>query len=102
LSWLPLTSFSDCRTPVSVYGVKAIFDIPIATASRLKKLAQENNLIKVQKNFSQDVFTEAERKYHSKMNEVKNFVYRKKKHRLQLIDTITPLFYFSKRKSLEG
>lgn len=101
--WISLKyNYKNQSAPVSVYGVQAIFDIPIASASRLKKLAVENNLLKVQKNFSQEAFSNDERKYHSKINEVKNLVYRKKKNRLQLIDTITPLFHFSKRKSLES
>jgi hypothetical protein len=101
--WITLKyNYKIQAAPVSVYGVEAIFGIPIASASRLKKLAEENKLIKVKKNFSENVFTEAERKYYNKESDVRNIVYSKKKNRLQLIDTITPLFNFSKRKSLEG
>jgi len=100
--WISLKyNYKIQAAPVSVYGVKAIFEIPIASASRLKKLAEENKLIKVKKNFSEKVFSEEERKYYNKMSDVRNLVYKKKKHRLQLIDTIIPLFNFSKRKSLE-
>lgn len=95
-------NFKVQSAPVSVYGIKAIFDIPIASASRLKSLAAKNKLIRVKKNYSKTTFNNFERAFYSKTNEVQNFVHKQNKNRLQLIDTITPLFNFSKRKSLES
>jgi hypothetical protein len=100
--WISLKyNYKIQSAPVSVKGVNAIFDIPIANASRLKTLAAKEGLLKVQKNYSDETFNEDERNYHTKINEVQNFVLKNKKNRLQLIDTITPLFNFRKRKSLE-
>lgn len=100
--WISLKyNYKIQAAPVSVYGVRSIFNIPIASASRLKTIAEKEKLLKVQKNYSDITYSNHERNYHKKINEVQNFVFRNKMNRLQLIDTITPLFNFSKRKSLE-
>lgn len=89
--------------PVSVIGVNKIFDISIATASRLKKAAQKEGYIKVKKNFEK-TFTEDKTVLFlfNKYNDFKdNLVYRDGEYKLQSIDTICPQFYFQKRIKLE-
>lgn len=96
-------NYKERSAPVSVFGLHKMFGISHSEASRLKRLAQDAKFIKVKKNFSNEVFDESkaiyERKYFLE-EKGKKIVNRKGKYRYQLIDTITPLFYFSKRKNL--
>ena len=93
-------NFKKKPAPVSVYGVQQIFNIPIATASRLKTAAKKEKYIKVKHNFEQITKDEAViLKYNGKKKAELRF--RKGKYYLQSIDTVYPLFYFIKRKSLE-
>lgn len=88
--------------PVSVIGVNKIFDISIATASRLKNTAFKEGLIKLKKNFGDIVkhknLMQLYLEYNDKRN---NIVYHDGEFRLQLIDAIYPLFDFIKRKNMK-
>lgn len=87
--------------PVSVIGVEKIFDIPRATASRLKIEAQKEGFLIVKKDFDSLKMTKKEKQDYVKYYDTKqNPVYYKGFYRLQLVDLIYPLFYFSKRISL--
>ncbi|HER39624.1 MAG TPA: hypothetical protein ENO10_00210 [Salinimicrobium catena] len=87
--------------PVSVKGVEKIFKISKAIASRLKKAAEKEKLIKVRKKYSEPVSKEMVQ-WSLKYNDLpQNIVFRRKKYRLQLIDTITPLFSFTRRKKMK-
>jgi hypothetical protein len=87
--------------PVSVNGVEKIFKISKAIASRLKKAAEKERLIKVKKHFSKPVSKEMV-ELSLKYNDLpQNIVFRKRKYRLQLTDTITPLFSFTRRKKMK-
>ncbi|MEH6512962.1 MAG: hypothetical protein V7734_07660 [Maribacter arcticus] len=85
--------------PVSVYGLKQIFNIPIATASRLKSAAKSEHYLKVKTNYEKISSDKAF--IMNKVDETDNLRYKNGKYYLQLIDTVCPLFYFIKRKSLE-
>lgn len=96
----PTFNFKNQFAPVSVYGVKQIFDIPIATASRLKSAAKKEKYLKVKHNLekiSKDLATTI--KYNKIRKEELRFI--KGHYYLQLIDTVYPLFHFNKRKRLE-
>ncbi|MCY2685861.1 hypothetical protein [Salinimicrobium sp. TH3] len=87
--------------PVSVNGVEKIFKISKAIASRLKNAAEKERLLKIKKNYSGPIHKETVQwclKYSSLPQKI---VYRKRRHRLQLIDTITPLFSFTRRKKMK-
>ncbi|MFT5244460.1 MAG: hypothetical protein ACI8QQ_002400 [Psychroserpens sp.] len=88
--------------PVSVIGVYKIFDISIATASRLKNAAFKEGLIKLKKNYGNIVNNKSIMQlcleYNDKRN---NIVFNNGKYRLQLIDTVYPIFYFIKRTNLK-
>lgn len=93
-------NFKNHFAPVSVYGVQQIFDIPIATASRLKTAAKKEKYIKVKHNFEQITIDEAVILKYNRLKKAE-LRFRKGKYYLQSIDTVCPLFYFKKRKSLE-
>lgn len=87
--------------PVSVNGVEKIFNISKAIASRLKKAAEKERLIKVKKHYSRpiskDIF-----QWSLKYNDLpQKIVFRRKKYRIQLTDTITPFFSFTRRKKVK-
>ena len=87
--------------PVSVNGVEKIFKISKAIASRLKKAAEKERLIKVKKHYSKPISKEVG-KWSLKYNDLpQNIVFRRRKYRLQLTDTITPLFSFTSRKKMK-
>lgn len=87
--------------PVSVNGVEKIFKISKASASRLKRAAVKEKLIKAKKNYSKPVSKEMG-KWSLKYSDLpQKIVYRRRRHRLQLIDTITPLFSFTRRKKMK-
>jgi hypothetical protein len=93
-------NYKDKPAPVSVIGVEQIFDITRSTASRIKRAAKEEGLLSVKKNYSKvekNIDVNKIRKY----NDVNNIVRRKGKYYYQEIDTVCPLFEFSKRKSLQ-
>lgn len=89
----------DLMAPVSVYGVQQIFDIPIATASRLKKAAKKAKYLKVKQNFDKISIDEAITS--KRLGDNKQLRYKKGKYYLRLVDTVCPLFYFKKRKPVE-
>jgi len=92
-------NFKKQPAPVSVYGVQQIFDIPIATASRLKNAAKKEKYLKVKQNFDKITLNEAVTlKYIGKKEGLR---FKNGKYYLQSIDTVCPLFYFVKRKSME-
>ncbi|UOK41589.1 MULTISPECIES: hypothetical protein [Flavobacterium] len=88
--------------PVSVIGIKKIFGISQAAASRLKNAAVAEKYIKVKKNFSEPIsnkiLVERALQYNDMPNKI---VYHNHEYRLQLIDTICPLFFFTKRTKLK-
>ena len=93
-------NYKDKPAPVSIIGVNQIFDIPQSTASRLKKAARKEKLLLVKKNYSEE-FKNADAKELRGPGHMKNAVTIDGKCYLQLIDTVCPLFEFSKRKSLK-
>lgn len=94
-------NYKDKFAPVSVIGVSQIFDISISTASRLKNEAVKEKLISVKKNYSKESYGKDIKAHHKHNDLPQNIVYRKGKYHLQLIDTVCPLFSFSKRNSLK-
>ncbi len=94
-------NFKKAPAPVSVYGVNEIFDISTATASRIKNAAANEKLISLKKNYTvKNLDAVAMHKFLEYNDNKHNLVYKDGKYVLQLIDTIFPLFYFRKRKSL--
>ena len=87
--------------PVSVNGVEKIFKISKAIASRLKKAAEKERLLKVKKNFSKALPKQILQGCLKYNDLPQNVVCRKRKYRLQLTDTITPLFSFTRRKKMK-
>lgn len=88
--------------PVSVIGVNKIFNISQATASRLKNAAYKEQFIKLKKNFGDVVTNKQAMELYLEYNEkANNIVFYEGEYRLQLIDTIYPLFYFIKRTNLK-
>ena len=101
----PHTRFNYKRepAPVSVSRVHKFFDISQATASTLKNAAAKKGLLKVKKNYGSMVFNKPAMLRSLKYDEKKaNIVYYNGNYHFQLIDTVCPLFYFTKRKSLEA
>lgn len=92
--------FKKHQAPVSVYGVLQIFDIPIATASRLKTAAKKEKYLKVKKNFEKITLNEAVTLRYTKLKK-SELRFRNGNYFLQSIDTVCPLFYFKKRKRME-
>ena len=98
----PKFDYTKAPAPVSVYGLNKIFNISTATASRIKNAAANEQLISLKKNYTvQHLNAVAMHKYLEYNDSKHNLVYKNGKYVLQLIDTIFPLFYFSKRKSLK-
>ena len=92
----------DSPAPLSVLGTGSIFQISPSTASRLKDLAQKEHLLEVQKNYGTIVPNKKAMdlclKYNDKRN---NIVFHQGNYRLQLIDTVLPLFLFKRRPKLK-
>lgn len=87
--------------PVSVFSIKKIFNISIATASRLKNAAFEQKFIKVKKDFRSTTIDHVifkVLKYNNKSNRV---FYKDGKFQYQEIDKIKIDFFFKKRKKLK-
>jgi len=98
----PKFNYKQQLAPVSVIGVEQIFDIPIATASRLKNFAFKENFIQLKKNYSETPIHKTMAALYCKYNNLNpNIVFHNGNYHLQLIDTVYPLFYFSKRSSVE-
>jgi len=88
--------------PVSVSWIQNYFKIPRATASELKKAAFKAGLIDVSKNYGKIVTNKSAMMKSLKYNDSRfNIVWHNGNYHFQLIDTIFPLFYFTKRKSIE-
>ncbi|MCC8358361.1 hypothetical protein [Salinimicrobium sediminilitoris] len=87
--------------PVSVNGVEKIFKISKAIASRLKRAAEKERLLKIKKNYSRPISKETVRWCLKYSGLPQKIVYRRRRHRLQLTDTITPLFSFTRRKKMK-
>lgn len=92
-------NFKKQPAPVSVYGIKKIFNISIATASRLKSAAKKEQYLKVKSNYEKISADEAYTR--KRIGKAECLRYSKGKYFLQSIDTVYPLFYFLKRKSME-
>lgn len=98
----PNFNYREAKAPISLNGINKIFDISAPTASRLKARAGYYNLIKVTKNYSSSIPHKRAMELCLKYNEMRNnIVFKDGHHRLQLIDTILPLFLFNKRKKLK-
>lgn len=98
----PKFNYKKQFAPVSIYGVKALFDISKATASRLKNNAAETGFIKLKKNYSDPLPGQSSvKELVSMFDPVPNLVYHNGKYRLQYIDTLYPNFHFKKRKSMK-
>lgn len=98
----PTFNYKKQLAPVSVIGVSKIFKISIATASRLKTAAYKEGFIKLKKNYqdiNMDIPLLGLILEHSDMGN--NIVYHKDDYRMQLIDTVYPLFCFIKRTNLK-
>ncbi|UKM63880.2 hypothetical protein GSB9_00426 [Flavobacteriaceae bacterium GSB9] len=97
----PKFNYKEQFAPVSVNGVEQLFNISVATASRLKSEASKAGLIKLKKNYSQKPVNKKIMQDYLDYNDMKqNIVYHKGNYHLQHIDEVYPLFYFIKRKSL--
>ncbi len=96
-------NYKNHSSPISVYGVNKIFNISIPKASRLKKFAANEGLIKVEKQYKKldipkfgvDGFKE----YYPEVTN--NLIYKDGNYYLQIIDLILPLFDIRRRKKLE-
>jgi hypothetical protein len=98
----PTFNYKKELAPVSVIGVHKIFNISVPTASRLKNAAHKEKFIKLKKNFSDTVVNKPLIDLYIEYNDLKNnVVFRDGEYRLQLIDTVYPLFYFKKRVKLK-
>ena len=79
-----------------------VFNISKATASRLKTAAYKEQFIKLKKNYediTMDIPLLVQIHKYAGLND--NIVYYKDDYRLQLVDTVYPLFYFIKRTNLK-
>ncbi|MCM4159384.1 hypothetical protein FHG64_11500 [Antarcticibacterium flavum] len=93
----------EAKAPISVLGINKIFQISPSTASRLKNKAGDHQLLSIQKNFSDIIPHKKAMELCLKYNDMRNnLICREGKTRLQLIDTVLPLFLFSKRKKLKA
>jgi hypothetical protein len=100
----PTPNFNYKRqyAPVSVIGVFKIFKISIPTASRLKNAAAKEKFIKLKKNYSEPLPKIKGINKILEYNDMNNnLVYHNDEFRLQYIDTVYPLFFFIKRKTLK-
>jgi hypothetical protein len=98
----PTFNYKKQLAPVSVIAVSKIFKISIATASRLKTAAFKEGFIKLKKNYediNMDIPLLVQIHKYADLND--NIVYHKDDYRLQLIDTVYPVFYFIKRTNLK-
>ncbi len=98
----PSFNYKKQMAPVSVIGVSKIFKISITTASRLKTAAYKEGFVKLKKNYediNMDIPLLVQIHKYADLND--NIVYHKDDYRLQLIDTVYPLFYFIKRTNLK-
>ena len=98
----PTFNYKKQMAPVSVIGVVKIFKISKATASRLKAAAFKEGFIKLKKNYKDVIQYKHAMDLFLKYNDLRsNIVFHKKEYRLQMIDTVYPLFYFIKRTKLK-
>lgn len=98
----PTFNYKKQYAPVSVIGVNKIFEISNSTASRLKNAAASEQFIKLKKNYSKPILNSIIEKELIDLYDLpKSIVFKGGGYRLQLIDTIYPLFYFIKRKKLK-
>ena len=89
--------------PVSVSRVHKFFEVSPATASTLKSSAAKAGLLRVKKNYGSMVYNKpAMLRSLNYADKKANIVYHNGNYHFQLIDTVCPLFYFTKRKSLEA
>jgi hypothetical protein len=99
----PSFNFKLESAPISVNGVKSIFNISQAKASRIKTLAASQKLIQVQKTFKKLSISkfdlEGLKQYTSIVTN--NIIFKDGNYYLQQIDHILPLFPIRKRKKLE-
>lgn len=98
----PTFNYKKQLAPVSVIGVNKIFGISNATASRLKTAAHKEGFIKLKKNYediTMDIPLLVQIHKYAGLND--NIVYHKDDYRLQLVDTVYPIFYFIKRTNLK-
>lgn len=98
----PTFNYKKQLAPVSVIAVSKIFKISIATASRLKTAAFKEGFIKLKKNYediNMDIPLLVQIHKYADLND--NIVYHNDDYRLQLIDTVYPVFYFIKRTNLK-
>jgi len=98
----PHFNYKEAPAPLSVLGIGNIFQISVATASRLKKCALKHKLLEVKKNYGSKIRNKKAMElcldYNDKPN---NIVFVEGSYRFQLIDTILPLFLFKKRQKLK-
>ncbi|MDX1751852.1 MAG: hypothetical protein R3259_01590 [Salinimicrobium sediminis] len=88
--------------PVSVYGAANLFNISVSTASRLKLAAEKEKLLEVKKNFGDRTLNKRMVELCLKYNDMNNeIVYNRGGYRIQLIDSVFPLFLFVRRKKLK-
>mgnify|MGYP003114090220 CR=1 FL=1 len=96
-------NFKRKPAPVSVSWISNFFGISQASASLLKSEAENIHLLKVKKNYGTLIADKINMLKSLKYDESKpNIVWHKGHYRFQLIDTIYPLFYFTKRKSIKA
>lgn len=92
----------DSPAPLSVLGTGFIFQISPSTASRLKVLAQKQQLLQVRKNYGTIIPNKKAMDLCLKYNDIRNtVVFHEGNYRFQLIDTILPLFLFKRRPKLK-
>ena len=96
-------NYKKHKAPISVNGIREIFNISKPKASRLKKLAFNAGLITVKKQYKKLELDKRGVNYHKKYYPeiTKNVIYKNGHYYLQLIDLILPLFNIRKRKKLE-
>lgn len=94
----PTFNYKKQFAPVSVYGVKEIFDISTTSASRLKNLAKKEEFLKVKHNLNE--ISNDEAIVLKQTGNTQNLRFIKGQYYLQSIDSVYPLFYFKKRKFL--
>jgi hypothetical protein len=99
----PSFNFKLEGAPVSVNGVKELFNISKAKASRIKNLAKKEKLISIEKTFQVIDISKFELEGLKQYSDAQtnSIVYRNGKYHLQGIDHIIPLFSIRKRKKLE-
>lgn len=99
----PSFNFKLEAAPISVNGVKAIFDISIAKSSRIKSLAAAYKYIEVTKTFRELNITKFDLEGLKEFDlvSINNIIFKDNKYYLQEIDHIIPLFNIRKRRKLE-